>query len=97
MTFGIHAERRESLGPCRPLRLHATATATVATDREWLVGLPGESVVWRHAHETAVAVRGPPAEPLRLVHRRRARRRTGTGVLGGAGLLDYWLDRVGFG
>ena len=47
--------------------------------------------------DAAVAVRGPLPGPLRLVHRRQPVAAADVKVLGDAGLLDFRLERVGFG
>lgn len=95
--FEIHPEQRELLGPGRTLHLHATDTAPEAA-AEWVVDLTGDAVAWRRAHEkAAVAVRGPLADLLLVVYRRRPVGQEGVEVLGDAQLLDFWLERVGFG
>jgi hypothetical protein len=95
--FEFHPEKRELLGPGRTLHLHATDTRAEAT-AEWLVDLTGDAVVWRRAHEkAAVAVRGPLTDLLLVVYRRRPVRSKGVEVFGDADLLDFWLERVGFG
>ncbi|MFD8071340.1 hypothetical protein ACFV3E_01590 [Streptomyces sp. NPDC059718] len=47
--------------------------------------------------KAAVAVRGPLLGLLLLVHRRRTVAAEDVEVLGDAGLLDFRLERVGFG
>lgn len=95
--FEVHPEKRELLGPGRTLHLHATDTAPERA-AEWLVDLTGDTIVWRRAHEkAAVAVRGPLTELLLVAYRRRAVRDGSVEVLGDAQLLDFWLERVGFG
>ncbi|MEV7011034.1 maleylpyruvate isomerase family mycothiol-dependent enzyme [Streptosporangium sp. NPDC051022] len=93
----VHPEKRALFGPGRTLHLHATDTAP-ETKAEWLVDLTGETVVWRRAHEKAtVAVRGPLTDLLLIVYRRRPARGEGIQIFGDEGLLDFWLERVGFG
>jgi hypothetical protein len=95
--FEFHPEQRELLGPGRTLHLHATDTAPDAA-AEWLMDLTGDAITWRRAHEkAAVAVRGPLTDLLLIVYRRRPARGEGIEILGDAELLDFWLERVGFG
>jgi uncharacterized protein (TIGR03083 family) len=97
LHFEIRPEKRELLGPGRTLHLHATDTPPEAA-AEWLIDLTGQVIVWRHAHEKAtVAVRGPLTDLLLLVYRRRPARTESLQILGDADLLDFWLQRVGFG
>jgi uncharacterized protein (TIGR03083 family) len=97
MHFEIHPRMRELLGPGRTLHFHATDTAPEA-GAEWLVDLTGDTIAWRHAHEKAtVAVRGPLVDLLLVIYKRRSARGEGIEILGDAQLLDFWLDRVGFG
>ncbi|WP_377268539.1 maleylpyruvate isomerase family mycothiol-dependent enzyme [Peterkaempfera sp. SMS 1(5)a] len=97
MHFEVHPWMRELLGPGRTLHFHATDTEPRAA-AEWLVDLTGDTITWRRAHEkAAVAVCGPLTALLLLVYRRRAARGEGIEVLGDAELLDFWLERVGFG
>ncbi|WP_254706538.1 hypothetical protein [Streptomyces lunaelactis] len=50
------------------------------------------------AHEkAAVAVRGPLTGLLLVIYGRQPARNEGIEILGDAELLDFWLDRVGFG
>lgn len=96
MHFEIHPWTRELLGPGRTLHLHATDTPAEAT-AEWVVDLTGDALVWRRAHEkAAVAVRGPLVDLLLLVYKRRPARSENIQILGDAGLLDFWLERVSF-
>jgi uncharacterized protein (TIGR03083 family) len=97
MHFDMHPQMRELIGPGRTVHLHATDTAPEAA-AEWVVDLTGEQIAWRRAHEkAAVAVRGPLTDLLLLVYKRRPARGAGIEVLGDAGLLDFWLERVSFG
>lgn len=97
MHFDAHPQMRELTGPGRTVHLHATDTAPEA-GAEWVVDLTGEQIAWRRAHEkAAVAVRGPLTDLLLLVYKRRPARGAGIEVLGDAGLLDFWLERVSFG
>ncbi|QUH03222.1 maleylpyruvate isomerase family mycothiol-dependent enzyme [Saccharopolyspora erythraea] len=95
--FEFHPEKRELLGPGRTLHLHATDTAPEAR-AEWVVDLTGDAITWRRAHEKcAVAVRGPLTDLLLVVYRRRSPYAGSVEVVGDTGLLDFWLERVGFG
>ena len=83
--------------PGRTLHVHATDTTPEAAT-EWLIDLTGDAIVWRRAHEkAAVAVRAPLTDLLLVVYRRRPARGQGIEVLGDVALLDFWLERVGFG
>ncbi|MGP4044873.1 maleylpyruvate isomerase family mycothiol-dependent enzyme [Streptomyces sp. 2A115] len=95
--FDVHPEKRDLLGPGHTLHFHATDTAPEAA-AEWLVDLTGDTIEWRRTHEkAAVAVRGPLSELLLLVYRRRPAQSKHIEILGDAELLDFWLERVGFG
>jgi len=97
MHFDIHPWMRELLGPGRTLHFHATDTAPEAS-AEWVVDLTGEAITWRRTHEKAtVAVRGPLTGLLLVLYRRRPARSEGIEVIGDVELLDFWLERVGFG
>lgn len=97
MHFEIHPWTRELLGPGRTLHFHATDTEP-DVGAEWVVDLTGETIAWRRAHEkAAVAVRAPLTDLLLLIYRRRPPHGEGVEVLGDAGLLDFWLERVAFG
>jgi uncharacterized protein (TIGR03083 family) len=94
--FEFHPWMRELLGPGRTLHFHATDTAP-ELDAEWVVDLTGDALAWRRAHEkSAVAVRGPLADLLLIVYKRRPVATDGVEVFGDDQLLDFWLDRVGF-
>lgn len=95
--FEIHPEKRELLGPGRTLHFHATDTAPEVA-AEWLIDLTGHTIVWRRAHEkAAVVVRGPLTDLLLVIYRRWPARSEGIEILGNVQLLDFWLERVGFG
>ncbi|MGP3981412.1 maleylpyruvate isomerase family mycothiol-dependent enzyme [Streptomyces sp. KR80] len=97
MHFEIHPWMRDLLGPGRTLHFHATDTAPDAA-AEWVIDLTGDAIVWRRAHEkAAVAVRGPLIDLLLIIYRRRPARGEGIEILGDVQLLDFWLERVGFG
>jgi uncharacterized protein (TIGR03083 family) len=97
MHFEVHPWMRELLGPGRTLHFHATDTAPEAA-AEWVVDLTGDAIVWRRAHEkAAVAVRGPLTDLLLVIYKRRPARGEGIEILGDEQLLDFWLERVGFG
>ena len=95
--FDYHPRMRELLGPGRTLHFHATDTAP-EVGAEWVVDLTGEALAWRRAHEkSAVAVRGPLLDLLLIVYQRRPARTEGVDIFGDEQLLDFWLERVGFG
>lgn len=97
MHFEVHPWMRELLGPGRTLHLHATDTAPQAA-AEWVIDLTGDSIAWRRAHEkAAAAVRGPLTGLLLVIYKRRPPRGEGVEILGDAQLLEFWLERVGFG
>jgi uncharacterized protein (TIGR03083 family) len=97
MHFEVHPRMRELPGPGRTVHLHATDAAP-ELGAEWVVDLTGEVITWRRAHEkAAVAVRGPLTDLLLLIYKRRPARGAGIEILGDEQLLDFWLDRVGFG
>ena len=85
------------LGPGRTLHRHATDTEPQDA-AEWVVGLTGDAITWRRAHEkAAVAVRAPLTDLLLLIYKRRPARGEGVEIFGEADLLDFWLERVSFG
>lgn len=95
--FEVHPHMRELLGPGRTVHLHATDAAP-DDHAEWVVDLTGDAIAWRRAHEkSAVAVRGPLTELLLVVYKRRSPHDGTVEILGDAGLLYFWLERVSFG
>jgi uncharacterized protein (TIGR03083 family) len=89
--FEVHPWMRELLAPGRSIGLHATDT-----DTHWLLDLTGALIAWRRADESAtVEIRGPVTDLLLTIYRRRPP--TGLAVAGDAKLVDFWLERVGFG
>jgi uncharacterized protein (TIGR03083 family) len=89
--FEVHPWMRELLGPGRTIGLHATDT-----DAHWLLDLTGGVIAWRRADEqAAAAIRAPVTELLLTIYRRRSV--AGLHVTGDAKLVDFWLERVGFG
>jgi uncharacterized protein (TIGR03083 family) len=97
VMFEYHPEMRQLLGPGRTLHFHATGTAPGA-GAEWLIDLTGDAIAWRRAHErAAVAVHGPLTGLLLVIYRRRSVAGEGIEVHGDRQLLDFWLERVGFG
>ena len=96
MHFELHPWTRDLLGPGRTLHFHATDT-NAEDSAEWVVDLTGEAPNWRRAHEkAAVAVRGPVAELLLVIYKRRSPGDGTVEVLGDDHLLDFWLDRMSF-
>jgi uncharacterized protein (TIGR03083 family) len=89
--FEVHPWMRELLAPGRTIGLHATDT-----DAHWLLDLTGDVIAWRRADEPAVAeIRAPVTDLLLAIYRRRPV--AGLDVTGDAKLVDFWLERVGFG
>ena len=89
--FEVHPWMRELLAPGRTIGLHATDT-----NAHWLLDLTGNVIAWRRADEPATAeVRAPVTELLLMIYRRRPV--AGLDVTGDARLVDFWLERVGFG
>jgi uncharacterized protein (TIGR03083 family) len=89
--FEVHPWMRELLAPGRTIGLHATDT-----DAHWLLDLTGDVIAWRRADEpAAVEVRAPVTDLLLMIYRRRPVARLD--VTGDAKLVDFWLERVGFG
>ena len=65
-------------------------------DARWLLDLTGDVIAWRRADESAAAaIRAPVTDLLLMIYRRRPV--TGLAVTGDAKLVDFWLERVGFG
>lgn len=97
LHFEVHPWMRELLGPGRTLHFHATDT-TREVAAEWVIDLTGDAIGWRRAHEkSAVAVRGPLTDLLLVIYKRRSAHSEGVEILGDEQLLDFWLQRVGFG
>ncbi|MER7210480.1 maleylpyruvate isomerase family mycothiol-dependent enzyme [Streptosporangium sp. NPDC000239] len=93
----VNPRQRELLGPGRTIGLHATDTGPSA-GTEWLVDLTGDTVTCRRGRgAAAVTLHGPLTALLLVVYRRRPARGGGVEILGDERLLDFWLDRVGFG
>ena len=91
--FDIHPWMRELLGPDRTIGLHATDTQS-----DWLVDLTGDVILWRRSDEpTTAGMRGPVTDLLLTIYRRRPADSGRIEVTGDAGLVDFWLERVGFG
>ncbi|WP_314175098.1 maleylpyruvate isomerase N-terminal domain-containing protein [Streptomyces winkii] len=78
------------------LHLHATDTSrTVAA--EWLIRIEEDGFTWTRTHEKATtAVRGPLTDLFLVLFRRLAPAESRSEVLGDAGLLEFWLERVRF-
>lgn len=89
--FDVHPEMRELLGPDRTIGLDATDTGD-----HWLLDLTGDAIAWRRGDEPARArLRGPVSALLLVLYRRVPV--TAVEVVGDAGLIDFWLERVAFG
>jgi len=96
----LHLDRdprvRELLGPGRTVGLHARDSAN--GDADWLVDLTGDVITWRRSGEpAAVTVEAPLTGLLLLVYRRLSPAAAGATISGDERLLDFWLERVGFG
>lgn len=95
------AERRPALRTLTEragatLHLHATDTSQDVA-AEWLISLGEDGISWVRAHEKAdVALRGTIADVLQVLFRRLPPGDDRVEVLGDAGLLDFWLERVSF-
>ena len=95
--FEINPRMRELLGPGRTIALRGTGVPE-GVNANWLLDLTGEVITWRRAAgPAAVTVGGPVTELVLLVYRRRPPGSGRVQVSGQADLLDFWLDRVGFG
>jgi uncharacterized protein (TIGR03083 family) len=97
----VHLDRdprmRELLGPGRTLRLHAGDMGP-GREADWVVDLTGEVIDWRRSGEpAAVTVEAPLSALVLLVYRRLTPAAAGATVSGDGRLLDFWLERVGFG
>ena len=91
--FEVHPQMRELLGPGRTIGLRATDS-----DGTWLLDLTGDVITWRRADEPSAAQIAASITDLMLVlYRRRPVDAGGIEVTGDAGLVDFWLERVGFG
>jgi uncharacterized protein (TIGR03083 family) len=91
--FEVHPWMRELLGPGRTIGLQATDV-----DADWVVDFTGDAIAWRRADEpAAAAIRAPVSELLLLIYRRRPVDSVHIDVTGDSGLVDFWLERVGFG
>jgi uncharacterized protein (TIGR03083 family) len=76
------------------LHLHATDDG-LGTAGEWLVRGSAGGVVWEHGHGKGdVAVRGPAADLLLAIMRRRPS--DSVERIGDAALWEHWLARSGF-
>ncbi|MFD9486022.1 maleylpyruvate isomerase family mycothiol-dependent enzyme [Streptomyces sp. NPDC059991] len=88
------AAAAELRGPGRSIHLHATD----APGAEWLIELGEDGVSRRRGHEKAtVALRGPLTDVLSVFCRGLPADSPRIEVLGGAELLDFWLQRASFG
>lgn len=84
------------LDPGRTLHLHATDDG-LGEAGEWLVRVEDGRPAWEHAHRKAdTAVRGPAADLLLMLLRRRPVGAEGLQVFGDDELLRVWLARTGF-
>jgi hypothetical protein len=89
--FEVHPWMRELLGPGRLIGLRTTDTG----DR-WVLDLTGGVISRRRGDDPAAAgLRGPVIDLLLVLYRRVPV--TDVEVTGDGGLVDFWLERVGFG
>ncbi|MEU7576450.1 maleylpyruvate isomerase family mycothiol-dependent enzyme [Streptomyces sp. NPDC041068] len=94
-AFPSEAEYAALLGPGRSIHFHAT-DAPEGTG-EWLIDLSEAPSTWSHAHKKATAaVRGPLADLLLLLYRRRTPTPAdGIEVLGDEALFTDWIQGAG--
>ncbi len=91
--FEVHPWMSELLGPGRTIGLHATDTVA-----DWQLDFTGDVIAWRRSDDVASAdVCGPVTDLLLTIYRRVPLDSGGIEVTGDAGLVDFWLERVGFG
>ena len=91
--FDVHPWMRELLGPDRTIGLHATDT-----DAGWLLDFTGDVIAWRRSGDaTSACLRGSVTDLLLTIYRRTPLDSGRIQVSGDAGLVDFWLERVGFG
>ncbi len=91
--FDVHPWMRELLGPGRTIGLHATDIGS-----DWQLDLTGDVIAWRRSDEpTAAGMRGPVTDLLLTIYRRLPVDSGRIEVTGDAELVDFWLERVGFG
>jgi uncharacterized protein (TIGR03083 family) len=90
--FEVHPWMRELLGPGRTIGLHATDT-----DIDWLLDFTGDVIAWRRSGDAATAdLRGAVTDLLLTIYRRIPLNSGAVEVTGDTGLVDFWLERVGF-
>jgi uncharacterized protein (TIGR03083 family) len=91
--FDVHPWMRELLRPGRTIGLHATDTG-----EDWLLDFTAEVIAWRHSDDVASAgLHGPVTDLLLTMYRRVPLGCGRIEVIGDAGLVDFWLERVSFG
>lgn len=91
--FDVHPWMRELLGQGRTIGLQATDTGT-----GWLLDLTGDVIAWRRSGEQGAAgLHGPVTDLLLAMYRRIPVDAGRVEVTGDAELVDFWLERVGFG
>lgn len=83
-------------GDGETLHLHATDEG-LGEAGEWLVRRGPDGVAWEQAHRKGdVAVRGPAAELMLVLHRRAAPETSRLEILGDERLLRHWLEHSAF-
>ncbi len=91
--FEVHPWMRELLAPGRTVGLHATDVPA-----DWVLDLTGDVIAWRRSDEpTPAGITGPATDLLLTMYRRTPVDSGRVEVIGDAGLVDFWLERVGFG
>lgn len=106
-SFPWQSSLRDSPASAAPQPLTGTDTAegvnsgtgarSCSAGSEWLIRIEEEGFTWERSHVKATtAVRGPLTDLLLVLLRRLPADGAQVEVLGDEGLLDFWLDRVGF-
>ena len=91
--FDVHPWMRELLGPGRTIGLHATDI-----DVDWLLDFSGDAITWRRSDDaTSAGLRGSVTDLLLTIYRRMPVDSDRVEMTGDAGLIEFWLERVGFG
>lgn len=91
--FDVHPWMRELLAPDRTIGLHATDA-----DVDWQLDFTGDVIAWRRCNAASSAgLQGSVTDLLLTIYRRMPVESGHIGVTGDAALVDFWLERVGFG
>lgn len=90
------ALEQPALKPGQTMHLHATDDGLGPTG-EWTIVHDDHGVSWSHDHGKGdVALRGPAADLLLAITRRRTATDLGVEVFGDVAVWDGWLQRTGF-